>query len=248
MPEERYSFVSRARRRYYILLAVIAIFVVGQAAYIIADHIVGFGASADKAVQFSAVGIRVLLFVVLVLMLRRDLQYVDDTIHDLALKDDLTDLWNRRYFLDRLDQEMSRSRRSGSAMALIMADADGLKEINDRHGHAAGDRLLKSIANSLKSRARPYDVVARVGGDEFAILMPGVGKDELQNIWPRFMTPLADDFGINDGPPWSTATISVGAAVYPDDGHTQEALLASADQEMYKAKISNKSRLAELID
>jgi len=236
MAEEQYSYVSKAKRRYYVLLAVLWIICIVQAITIVARDLAVFGAY-HKAVEYSVLAVLGAVIVMLGLMIRSELRYINTTMFDMALRDELTDLYNRRYFLERLSEEMSRARRTGSNLGVVLADADGLKDINDRFGHSAGDQFLKTIAVSLKNKVRQYDVVARWGGDEFAILMPGISKDQVPDLWQRLMMPISSDGYVSDDKePWTRATLSVGVAIYPEDGDTPEAILSSADHDLYKTK------------
>jgi diguanylate cyclase (GGDEF)-like protein len=160
------------------------------------------------------------------------------TIHyteALALRDGLTGLPNRSLLDDRVEQALARSRRSGSAFALILVDLDGFKEVNDFRGHRAGDAVLKTIARRLESVVRASDTVARVGGDEFVVLSLDA-RDEQQAaaLVGRLRHALRRPYRVEG------ATIeidaSLGWALFPTDGATAEELLGRADGQMYATK------------
>jgi diguanylate cyclase (GGDEF)-like protein len=140
-----------------------------------------------------------------------------------AATDPLTGLLNRRAFEQRCGQELARARRTGEAFAALLIDVDHFKNINDRHGHAAGDEALVELARALTRELREVDSVARIGGDEFAVLLPGTGAAEVRATAERLIA-RAD------------VTISVGAAVYGVDGHTIDELARAADAALYEAK------------
>jgi diguanylate cyclase (GGDEF)-like protein/putative nucleotidyltransferase with HDIG domain len=154
---------------------------------------------------------------------------------DQAITDGLTGLKTHRYFREALDRERQQSARSGRPFSVIMMDLDGFKQVNDQGGHLAGDRVLTAVATLLDARSRQSDVVARYGGDEFAILMPETNTEQAERLAERLRAALeADHFLHAHG-----VTASIGIATFPDHGPTQEEILRVADSGMYLAKHCN---------
>jgi diguanylate cyclase len=153
----------------------------------------------------------------------------------LALKDTLTGLPNRALLDDRIEQALQRARRTADAFALLVVDLDGFKEVNDIRGHDAGDQVLKSIARRLESVVRASDTVARVGGDEFVVLSIGTRtKDEAAALVGRLRDSLRRPYRVDGGIVEIDA--SIGWALFPTDGATQEELLGRADVKMFATK------------
>ncbi len=153
----------------------------------------------------------------------------------LSLHDPLTALPNRRLFEDRLQGALSRARRSGQRFALLFLDLDRFKEVNDTLGHDVGDRLLQQVAQRLLQRVRRSDTVARIGGDEFVLLLENVGADEaVQVLLEKVRTAFAEPFELDDGSVGMTP--SIGLAVFPTDGNDARSLLDCADRQMYRLK------------
>jgi two-component system, cell cycle response regulator len=161
---------------------------------------------------------------------------------NLAVTDELTGLYNARHFHARLDEETTRAVRHARNLALLLLDADGLKPINDRFGHQEGDRLLKHVASLLRQRARTSDIIARVGGDEFAIIQPETevvgGVVAAQRIHSAMRdVPFATVGG--DTPPTS---LSIGVSGVPEHAHSSAELFRSADAALYESKRAGKDR------
>lgn len=154
----------------------------------------------------------------------------EDRIRNLAVTDALTGLANYGKLIDVLDSEIKRSNRTGRSFAVLLMDLDGLKLINDQHGHLTGSGALRRIADILRVYCRDTDTAARYGGDEFALVMSEAGPKEAQQVASRIRDYVSRDTGV---PPLS---ISVGAAAYPQDGATRESLLEAADRELYAMK------------
>lgn len=159
--------------------------------------------------------------------------------HFAALHDALTGLPNRTLFIDRLEQCLAQARRKGWWVAVLFADLDNFKAVNDVLGHAAGDEVLKSVAMRLQKTCRAEDTVSRYGGDEFLYLLADV-RDE-QNIAMiaakvvrSICTPC--ELVINGAKVQQQIGASIGIAVYPRDGDSVEALIRHADEAMYEAK------------
>lgn len=153
----------------------------------------------------------------------------------LAFHDGLTELPNRILLFDRINQALSRTQREGHPFAVAVLDLDGFKSINDTHGHAAGDAILKEVAARLRARVRGADTVARLGGDEFALILHGVGSaEEASAVLEKIIRDVARPF--NCGNRKLNIHTSIGIAFHPDDGASIEQLLGRADFAMYAAK------------
>ncbi|MEM8950518.1 MAG: diguanylate cyclase [Pseudomonadota bacterium] len=172
-----------------------------------------------------------------------DHKRVEARMLHLAQHDPLTDLPNRLLFQDRLQQAMMRSKRSGSPVAVIVMDLDGFKAINDAEGHRMGDEALKALARRLRSSLREADTIARIGGDEFAMVLPDlttataalrIGEKMLANI----ETPLKVEDSYID------LRVSLGIALFPTDADKADALMQLADLAMYRAKRSGGSGIS----
>ncbi len=157
-----------------------------------------------------------------------------------SLTDPLTGLPNTRFMFMHLARELARAERLKTEVALLVMDLDNFKEINDTHGHHVGDRALREVAAVLRTAIRPYDMCVRYAGDEFIVVLPGCGQEEAER--KRLEAQRTVDqvvFEVRPGRHVPLA-ISVGAAIFPQDGETYEALLATADSRMYRDKARRK--------
>jgi diguanylate cyclase (GGDEF)-like protein len=160
----------------------------------------------------------------------------------LAVTDPLTSLGNRRRFMDRLMEEAAEARRYGHPLSVVFLDLDHFKWVNDTYGHPIGDEVLKEVARLLKERARETDVVARIGGEEFAVLLPSTDTAGAALLAESFRARIAE----NDFSVVPSQTVSVGVAQYRPDADDEHAsrLLAAADKALYEAKTSGRNRIA----
>ena len=160
-----------------------------------------------------------------------------------AATDELTGLPNRRLFMRSLGAEIARAKRSGDAFGVILLDIDDFKRVNDRFGHDAGDRALRAFADVLRSAMRETDVAARIGGEEFACLLPSSDEAGALGLAERIRADLAARaIPLPDGRE-VTITASLGIAAYPE-GKSAEGLLRAADRALYRAKAEGKNRVA----
>jgi diguanylate cyclase (GGDEF)-like protein len=165
---------------------------------------------------------------------------VEGTWRELAVTDPLTGLANHRQLVNALEAEIKRSRRTAQPLAVVLLDLDGLKQINDRHGHLAGSLAIRRVAEALLGSCRATDTAARFGGDEFALVLPETGEAAAWHVARGVVDRLATDA---EKP---NLSISVGVAVYPGHGETVEALLNAADVALYETKERRKTRSAGL--
>jgi diguanylate cyclase (GGDEF)-like protein len=151
-----------------------------------------------------------------------------------AHTDSLTDALNRRGFSDAVDRELARARRYDSPFVLAYIDVRGLKRLNDSAGHWAGDRLLREVAALLKDSAREADVVGRIGGDEFALLLTEQPADTAAAVSKRIRARVAERReALNLDVPWD---LTIGTAAYPEDGENFDELLVTADRRLYQQR------------
>jgi diguanylate cyclase (GGDEF)-like protein len=148
----------------------------------------------------------------------------------LAVTDPLTGLSNYRTLINVMETEMQRSRRTGRPFAILLLDLDGLKVINDQHGHLTGSRAICRLASVLRIHSRAMDTPARYGGDEFAVVLPEAGEEAAASVSRRICERLAKDGELPH------ITVSVGAAVFPRDGETIDTLFDAADRALYGMK------------
>jgi diguanylate cyclase (GGDEF)-like protein len=153
----------------------------------------------------------------------------------LADRDPLTDTYNHRAFQERLAQEVLRARRGRRPFALLMLDLDGFKLVNDSLGHPFGDRVLAWIAAVVRGTLRASDLLARYGGDEFAVILPDSDRAAAERTAERIVSAVAEQPFTTDGGPVPVG-ISVGIATYPEDGRTGAELIAAADAALYAQK------------
>jgi diguanylate cyclase (GGDEF)-like protein len=167
-------------------------------------------------------------------LLRRAHEY--DRVRWLAGSDELTGIANRRSFNDALRRELSRTTRDGRPVALLLLDVDGLKAINDGLGHPEGDRALRLVARSTSESVRHGDLVARIGGDEFAVLLPDTQLPTAQTVARRIGERLAK---VRDPRAGLTVRVSIGAAV-ANSATSRLELLRAADADLYRHKAARK--------
>lgn len=175
---------------------------------------------------------------VLVHGLRRRNEALVAGLHEAARTDPLTGLLNRQGFEERFELELERARRSAQPLALVLGDLDRFKQLNDHFGHQAGDSALTSVGTLLSGACRRIDTAARIGGEEFALLLPGTGATgalELAERVRRQVTRVLD----GDGMP---LTVSFGVVEFPVHAGTRETLVHAADQALYKAKALGRDR------
>lgn len=162
---------------------------------------------------------------------------------ELAARDGLTGLYNRRKFDTHLTEEIRRSRRYNRPLALIMVDIDHFKHYNDTYGHVQGDRLLQELAKVLVHSVRSTDFVARYGGEEFAIILPETNKTCSLLAAEKIRAAVATHpFLMSGSQPGGSLTLSMGVASYPEDMPDTEVLVERADQALYQAKQTGRNR------
>jgi diguanylate cyclase (GGDEF)-like protein len=163
----------------------------------------------------------------------------------VANRDALTGVLNYRAFMDRLHQETERASRYNLPFTLVLLDMDGFKQLNDRLGHLAGNRALQELVVFLRRRVRKSDLIARVGGDEFAVLMIEASKDAIGPKWETLRRAFcATPVQLRTDGETAHLGFSFGMASWPQDGNALELLIASADSELYRQKERIKAQFA----
>jgi diguanylate cyclase (GGDEF)-like protein len=160
----------------------------------------------------------------------------------LSTIDSLTDLYNRGFFFNAIDREIGRSKRFRRGFCLLMMDLDGLKAVNDKHGHYEGDAVIRAVAQQIRSCLRAIDVAARYGGDEFVALLPETDPTGAFVVAEK-IRQMASELVVESGGKHISTSLSIGVVSYPEDGQTADELMIAADEAMYSSKRLGKNRV-----
>ena len=166
-----------------------------------------------------------------------------EQLREQALHDPLTGLYNRRYLDEFFEREQSRALRDRLPLALALIDLDHFKQLNDSHGHLAGDEVLRAVAQHLEMNLRSTDAVFRIGGEEFLLILPGVDAAEASQRVESLREQLAG-VRLPTRAGALQVTLSAGLALWPEHGHALDELLQAADAALYEAKHAGRNRLA----
>lgn len=212
-------------------------------AYIVA--IASPGANSFPATTVAVVGINLTALVLLAyvaMVIAREQRRARDAAIRLSTIDPLTGLFNRTFFFAAVEREIARSARTGRGFCLLMMDLDELKEINDRHGHFYGDRVLRGVGDVIRSGGRRIDTAARYGGDEFVVLLPETDPTGAYVLAEKVRSGVAE-LQVDIAGTRLQPSVSVGVVSYPDDGRTSDELMITADRQMYVSKRAGKNRV-----
>jgi diguanylate cyclase (GGDEF)-like protein len=163
---------------------------------------------------------------------------------NLSYHDPLTDLFNRRYLEEALENELNRAARYGLPLSVNIVDVDHFKRYNDSYGHARGDVVLRMVAQRIREHTRRADILIRYGGEEFVVILPLTTKPQAQLVAEKLRTAVAATvIGGEGGGSAPDVTVSVGVATFPEDAATAPALLQAADAALYRAKERGRNRV-----
>ncbi len=167
-------------------------------------------------------------------------------VQTTATRDGLTEIYNKRYFDQRFLEERIRCENHSAPLSLLIFDVDNFKHYNDTNGHPEGDKLLKGLASLVRSRIRKSDFVARIGGEEFAVVMSGTKKDEAFDRADELRRAISEaGFPHGSAQPLGVLSISGGVATFPEDGQTCQELLQAADKALYEGKRAGRNRIVK---
>ena len=224
-------------------LAGLALVVLAAAGYLAAASSISGMPSTFQIVATTVNLTGLFLLAYIASVVAREQRAARDAALRLSSLDNLTGLYNRTFFFSALEREIARSDRSGRGFCLVMLDLDELKDANDRHGHHAGDAVLRTVAETVRNSVRRIDIAARYGGDEFVAILP---ETDPTGGW---VVAEKIRLGVNEATIPGLAfhpTVSVGVVSYPSDGRTADALIVSADRAMYVSKRGGKNRVASV--
>jgi diguanylate cyclase (GGDEF)-like protein len=191
------------------------------------------GALLDDMVRFIILGHQ------FAIVLERIRLY--ELVQELAITDGLTDVFVRRYFLERLREEIERARHFSTKLSFLMIDIDHFKQCNDEFGHLVGDTVLRETASIMKKNLREIDIIGRYGGEEFSVMLPDTAKDGALVVGER-LRKAVESTAISAYDETINVKISIGIATYPDDADEINQLIDRADQMLYKAKEAGRNR------
>jgi len=212
-------------------------------AYIVAIAPPGSAGIPASTIAVAGINLTALILLAYVAMvIAREQRRARDAAIRLSTIDPLTGLFNRTFFFAAVEREIARSARSGRGFCLLMMDLDELKQINDRHGHFYGDRVLRGVGEVIRQGGRRIDTAARYGGDEFVVLLPETDPTGAYVLAEKIRSDVADLRIDVAGQPIQPS-ISIGVVSYPEDGRTSDELMITADTSMYRSKRAGKNRV-----
>jgi diguanylate cyclase (GGDEF)-like protein len=173
--------------------------------------------------------------------INEELRNANLRLREMSLTDELTEVGNRRNFDMRIREEINRSTRFGHAFSLLLLDIDAFKRFNDDFGHVQGDAALRALGSLMRSISREGDVPCRIGGEEFAFILPETAKEDAALFAERIRRGVEGSIMAPDGS--RALTVSIGLAAFPDDGKSQEDLLRAADEALYQSKRKGRNRV-----
>ncbi len=174
------------------------------------------------------------------LALRRIRLYKE--VEHLAITDSLTQVFTRRYLMERFDEEVQRAKVKKTSLAFLMLDVDHFKKINDRHGHLAGDHVLREIGRAIKEAVREIDIVGRYGGEEFCVILPETSREGAHYVAERVRLAV-EQRSIKAYDAVLKVTVSIGSTSFPEDGRKIPELIDKADWGLYRAKRMGRNRV-----
>jgi diguanylate cyclase (GGDEF)-like protein len=160
------------------------------------------------------------------------------TIEKIAITDQLTEVFNRRHIMSRVEEEFEKFKRLKKNVSCIMADVDNFKAVNDSYGHLAGDQVLKAISHRIRNTVRAYDILGRYGGEEFLIIMPDTNLEDARELAERIRTRAKEETVNN-----ATITLSLGVVCVEASDRSVDDIIRRADQNLYMAKKGGKDRV-----
>ena len=175
---------------------------------------------------------------------RTDFYMKSEDLRKISITDSLTDLYNRRFFQERMVEEIERARRHSLSFSLIMLDIDNFKNYNDTYGHLAGDEALRLVSVAIKNSVRNIDRVARYGGEEFAVILPMTEIQDARDIAERIRSGVAGRYFPDESLRMAVKlTVSIGIASFPQHAENMFDLIGNADKALYLAKVTGKNRV-----
>lgn len=169
---------------------------------------------------------------------------MEERLHHQAVRDELTGLFNHRFFYEQLQVEIERAKRARGSVGLLMLDIDRFKAVNDRFGHVMGDEVLRAVGRTIQAAVRVGDTACRYGGEEFAVIMPGADAAAVEALGERIRAAVeATSFSFMPGEPDVRVTISVGSSIYPTLVEDDRLLVKAADLALYLAKERGRNRV-----
>jgi diguanylate cyclase (GGDEF)-like protein len=167
-----------------------------------------------------------------------------ENLRDLSVRDPLTGLFNRRYLAESLGREMARSKRRNLPLTVMMMDLDHFKPFNDNYGHAAGDAVLVAFSRLLHQNFRSEDIACRLGGEEFIMIMPEMDRTVAERRAQEMLREAVSIQLVHEGRELPPVTVSIGLAIFPEDGESPEALMDAADRAVYRSKADGRNRVS----
>lgn len=168
---------------------------------------------------------------------------LNEKLRQQSLSDPLTGLYNRRFFMSALDNEIARAKRRKSQFSLVIMDIDHFKKYNDSFGHEAGDRILQKLSDILRVYFRESDIICRYGGEEFIVLMPETGLEDAQKRCEKLMELIHSELFLPALPKSRKVTVSIGISVFPHHSRLAEHLINKADKALYEAKAQGRNQI-----